>query len=1480
MADTIDFSQFRTKPKEKTIDFSQFRTKSKGPVSPTGADATIDFSQFRTKPKEDKKLTTSDLLDDQAWIKASKQIYKNQTGNAWTGTDTQAAKWGIGNTADFEYDITKTIGVAKRSKDFDADTAKAWNTVLDKYGQLGITWGGTGRALKYMATDPTFLPSFFTPFIAGKALSLAGGKAAKAGVKLSLSRAVKEAQKKATQKAAAEGLKGKQKKELIRSSVKQAQKDVATNVGILSGTEAGIYSGTFDYARQIAELNLDRRDDISIGQTLLATGIGAGAGGLLGWGIPTLTRVLNKSSTDRLITKAPAKIFTDKEEQTISRIQTTTKKIPSTTKEATKIAKEAVKINPNVRVLSYGAGKVNPKTNKIKEVTELEKSGAKVDAYDLEHNMIDLKNKKVKPQYNIDALENKYDIINVSNVLNVLGKNPINKARKIVEQVSDSLADDGVAIFNPSKRGKVNEVKLENILKEKFDDVEPIKGGFKASKPKEKIITEVGPGGTKKTLKEKTLLFFKKNFYSDAGAGETIAKGKILQKAIEKNTERKVKMHIAKLEKALKKDFGSLENVDEATMAKLVAGLEGRTFRMTGILEGKKSTLNAIKEMRRSIDDSQQELIDNGVVKKTSKLKTRIEKSKSDSGALELKAYVNTSYKVFDDPTYKVGKESREEGRQWFIDKFRESGKAGNKLYRDAKVRTEQGRATAADIRKIHEYEGDDGIIDGLINQITRKHGDDLASHFEGILAAAPRGKKGAIKILFKKKDLDPVIKGLLGETKDVRQRYANTLTKLNQIRANFEYNKALQKAAIEGSEIVKQSGIARGEHSLRVSNLISDPNIQGLTRPLKNLWTTQEFADIIEQGTEIKPRSGAIYNHFLLGKAATQIAKTAYSVASIARNFAGAAMQALGNGYINPIKLAEATTAFRALSSMPKLKARKEIEKMSLMGVLDTDVKVQDMLELAKDIDSNFFLQGLKKHLPLAGKMNRKVLDFYQSMDNYWKWFAFLNEKGRYRQVLIDKGIDPDGIVRKFKVGGEDVVITNLDDYASNMVRDNMHNYGQTSRAVKWARRAPLADFIAFKTEMIRTSKNILKNGIRDLQEGAAMMARGERHEGTNILKGTAQFKAGMIRMGGATGAVVGVGAVANASADAFGLNDTVEGSKITKKEAIEAFDPSYNKGSDYYYLSPVKDGKGKRINMSYTDPWALFKNPVNAVIRAFQTEDDPEIALNNATNQLLQNTVDTIAPSILTSALLDIVYNTDKFGRTITKEQGMTKDNINRVMRLWEAFEPGTLRSLRKIHEASTRGGFTKSGYERDTIQNILSLTGVTIEDYDINKSLPMALYEPNTKLEAADTEYKKLFRNWRGNEPEKFIEYYVESQDKKFREAQKVFNFVKAAKATGMSNTDLYKAVTQGGYFKSFASKQFIRALVKDGSFIPDKPEDKSLRKWQHLIKRKNKEAAKGMDPVREDLWKLYRQYSGRPLSTDRDDATIDFSQFRRK
>ena len=111
------------------------------------------------------------------------------------------------------------------------------------------------------------------------------------------------------------------------------------------------------------------------------------------------------------------------------------------------------------------------------------------------------------------------------------------------------------------------------------------------------------------------------------------------------------------------------------------------------------------------------------------------------------------------------------------------------------------------------------------------------------------------------KENIDPEIAGLLGETKDIRQRYANTLLKLSKLAGNFEFNKSIRESAEQaGITVPTQNQILRnkglevakigqgGKYTQRVSDLVSDPEIEGLARPLQDVWTTQEFKDIIER--------------------------------------------------------------------------------------------------------------------------------------------------------------------------------------------------------------------------------------------------------------------------------------------------------------------------------------------------------------------------------------------------------------------------------------------------------------------------------------------------------------------------------------------------------------------------------------------------------------------------------------------------------
>ena len=198
--------------------------------------------------------------------------------------------------------------------------------------------------------------------------------------------------------------------------------------------------------------------------------------------------------------------------------------------------------------------------------------------------MVDRKTKSYKSQYNPNALYEKYDVINASNIFKNIGrKNPVNTARRIVDQIANSLDNNGVAVLNPVAKGKINKKTLQDILDEKFEVVIPEGNTFKVSKPFEKVTTDLTEEGVKKTGKNKALLFFKKNFYSDAGAGETIAQGRRIQKGIEKVTAQKIQNNLKILEKTLvKSGYGKLSQISPRLMSQLKAGLEGRTWQLDG----------------------------------------------------------------------------------------------------------------------------------------------------------------------------------------------------------------------------------------------------------------------------------------------------------------------------------------------------------------------------------------------------------------------------------------------------------------------------------------------------------------------------------------------------------------------------------------------------------------------------------------------------------------------------------------------------------------------------------------------------------------------------------------------------------------------------------------------------------------------------------------------------------------------------------
>jgi phage baseplate assembly protein W len=1426
-------------------------------------------SQQEVLDKQD-EVTSKTLLGDSRWINAAKQIYKNDEGKEFRGPDSAVAKWLLNRTAAFEYDLTNTIKTASQADSFDDATKKAWGDAIDLYGELPISLGGTGRFIKHMLTDPTFvIPTALTLGAGGIARQF-GAEGVKAAAKFSLKEALKKAQ--------AEGLKG-------AAARKAAAKTVARNQGTLFAVEGGLYGGAADIARQDTLVDIGKQDDISFLQAALSTGFGAALGGGAAFGGVKLSEYLGRT-TAKEAAKKVNKIFDDIEELDLVKQEQKTRKQagPVTNAVAEEVSLRS-NINPVKSILSYGSGKVDDKTGKITEIEQIKSKAPveKVDAFDLEGNMVDLTARKYKEQYNPDALFNQYDIVHAQDIASSLknskGKNA--KLGRIIQQLANSTKDDGSTFINTNQfiKGsagkKASTTMLKRQLRENFEDVsEEIPGVFKASKPKRKTVKIETPEGTK-TFKEK-LLYVKdslmsprgtlqKYFSNDAGLGDDIGKAYRDKVAAGKRTQRTITNNVAKLEKALKKSYGSVNNVGPRITEQINQGLAGKNWNVKDLDD---NLINTVNELRQSIDDLQNDLLDSGAVSGDLKSKIELSRSKDSQGKpLENMAfYLNRSYEFFDNPKYKASPESLQNAFDFFKNQFSETDKRyGNIL--DKKNLKKQ--LTDAELKIIYENPNT-GKISGVINSILKTSGNDvdvfehLSQSIDNVInnnKGARDSYKKALKTLTQKKTIDPVIKALLGESTDPINNYTKTMSKLGQIMDQHNFAKSIRLAAEDPSLNVpiKISTSPVGKFAQEISEIdtLKAPDVSGLDNPLKGLYTTQEFAEMLAHGNEISPYQGGVYKNFLIAKAATQIAKTAYSPVSIARNFLGSSLLALANGYTSPRAIIQAKKAFRAIGDAPKTDVEKEIQKGIKLGYLDSDARAQAFIELSKDIDfDNYFARGElgKKFSKKFGKLNDKTLKTYQSMDNFWKWFGFLNEKNRQQQILIDKGLNPNEVVETFRVGGEQVPITRLDIAASDMIRQNMHNYGETAKGVKMARRLIFGDFIAFKTEMIRSSKNILKNGIKDYFEGARQMRLGEQATDalgrpTNKLKGQAQRDAGARRLAGFTAATAGSSGLTYGSAELSGLNDYVFGTDITKKQAIEYFDPDYAKGNEYVYLGDVKDGKGLRLNFGYIDPFTLFKAPLANVLDNFTTEENALRALDNSYKDVTQKFLNNFGFSMLTQALIEAGTGIGEKGEELSAAQ--------RAGAIIDAFVPGVYNTAEKLAQASVYER-DKYGFEKPLDREIFNLTGLSIQEYDINKSLPFMTNRIARDMNSAGAEYNKLFKDYRGTSPNKFLEYYNDSQEIKYRAAQDLFQVINRARELGLNDNQIMRAVTKKGLFKKNYSPDFIRAMVKKGLFKADKPITNNLRKWSILTKQQET-----LKPIKDNLFRIYSGYNNKPL-----------------
>ena len=742
-----------------------------------------------------------------------------------------------------------------------------------------------------------------------------------------------------------------------------------------------------------------------------------------------------------------------------------------------------------------------------------------------------------------------------------------------------------------------------------------------------------------------------------------------------------------------------------------------------------------------------------------------------------------------------------------------------------------------------YENEGAERLLDSFL----AKYGDDELEIFnhsltnEGSFLQAiqnPSTANAAIRnIFYQRKDIDKAIRSLMGEYENPIQNYANTLYRLNQNVANYRYEKEIQKL------IEKQlfPGITKGKLTaqgipevqpkgtkklLEASRL--PKYVQGINQPFKNpkhdthYYLNEQLLSAIKYGNDLtgmpkviggSESLGSILKFYVGLQAYSRFAVTGLRVAAYPRNFAGAAIKALGAGNFSREGIKEATEKTYYLSKLDDAAFNREMQKYSYLGFQGKSTRAADLREAFADAGLNatslwdmdnmgkgwkkIFTDTAKEAIDgkkgtvrdfkwtdlfgeLAGKSQDWILKRYQLMDDYWKIYSYHAERKRYRDVMrenpnilgykrseidgefiLDKqgnkiAIDPDDIKTTIKGdGGEDIVITYLDDYAAEKVRAHMDNYGEVARAFKFARRLPLADFLSYKVEQIRTTHNIIKSGLVDLSTGIKRINNGE--------KGLIQAREGVQRIGSAISAMsIGTALevlVGTAAYDAIWGGDENDKEAIKKNkmgaETIQVGNETYKNpvdikdawriiaSPDFAETSRIipnpwsrmnpKTGEVGIIDFSRIDPWAPIRAPFLKAIRKFNEQGDDLItSLGKAAEGLISGIGEQVGPTMVAKAAWNASQGKDEYGNQLPNYDD--PENYNKKEAILNAVKriatPGALTDVNDLIEAIEQSRDAE-GKERKSVSELGGLPKDWVDEAYSAIGLPRSKVNPTISL-----------------------------------------------------------------------------------------------------------------------------------------------------
>lgn len=634
--------------------------------------------------------------------------------------------------------------------------------------------------------------------------------------------------------------------------------------------------------------------------------------------------------------------------------------------------------------------------------------------------------------------------------------------------------------------------------------------------------------------------------------------------------------------------------------------------------------------------------------------------------------------------------------------------------------------------------------VDGVIEQIVKSgKKNNQATIISDLLGSG--GGSSAVKVLKGRKDIDKPILELLGEVKDPIRNFRETMRNQNKLIAKSNYLNDIKKFAEQnvGKEIKTgglfpglptetatflnkaEVGIGRDVGELAQKEL---GRLGGSGEPfgLNQYTTTDSLYNMLEKGIDVfgfdNPVGKGWLNVFAKPAGVTQAMETVFDHTAHAVNTYGMFQQLAMNGnFLRPRVFQDASKAaydvYQKIIKRNDPEALQYLAKLKERGVIDSSVVAETV---KRNIDR--FGEGAEGAISKAIKAPfRGASAFYGGVDDFGKVIAMQAETAAYKKAFPNATDDE------------------IFDYAADVVRNTMPSYSTAAPAVRGLSRIPFGTYATFPAEVLRTQKNIIKIGLKDIRQGV--------QTGNTALAST-----GLRRLAALGGTTAGIGYAIKENNEELGVSDA-------DIRGINLMVPEYQKNTLKVMTKPLTiDPKTGHIMTQFTDSGSLdaaqyVKGPIRAILgRAMAGEDVTDREVDDVFKDAFKEVYSPfVSEKFLTRALINAYTGMDEEGRPIRRGLSTVDDIQATAQEFGKLLIPGSIKAGQKVLRADQsemlRGpgeGRTAAGFPlRKEEQIKFFTTGIRNNTMDVTKAMGYSLYQDSKEIAGTKDAFKNYIR-----------------------------------------------------------------------------------------------------------------------------------------